>query len=90
MGEKYGMFSRIKKKAKKGYNDRDKAKLSATVRGSTTNEEAMRMQEEAQEYADEQERKKKGKSDSWFEDGGIAKEDCGMFSKLKKKLMKKK
>jgi hypothetical protein len=81
--KKYGMFSRLKKKTKRGYNDDDKAKFRSGVKGTTSNEEAMDMQEQAQDKRD-------GKSSSWFKDGGVAKKDCGMFSKLKKRIMGKK
>ena len=84
--KKYGMFSRLKKKSKKGYSEDDKAKFRGAIKGTTSNEEAMKMQEEAQDKRD-------GKDSSWFKDGGVAKkeeEDCGMFSKLKKRIMGKK
>ena len=83
--KKYGMFSRLKKKSKKGYDDEDKAKFRGGIKGTTTNEEAIQMQIDAQNKRD-------GKDDSWFKDGGVVKkeEDCGMFSKLKKRIMGKK
>lgn len=77
---KYGMFARMKK-GKKGYDQKDKEDFRQAFSGENDFEkEAKRAK-----AIEDKKRKEEKKDDSWFEDGGVAKNKKEALKRLKSK-----
>jgi hypothetical protein len=77
---KYGMFARMKK-GKKGYDQNDKENFRQALSGESD------FEKEAKRAKDIEDKKKE--DDSWFKDGGIAKNKKEALKRLKSKCKRK-